>query len=152
MTFFGKTGSNMGPWTDVAHIKSCNPWIYISNELLSTSNGDQMPKLHPWEVETPIYPNGTQVFGASSPRVRFLMFQFFHCFSIIHGPLSLIVTQFRGLQPPHLFLEIHYQHPSYFISIMSVSIFMLFDINEMRCYFRCISVFMVMCLFCCVPA
>ena len=31
-----------------------------------------MPNLRPWEFETPIYPNGTHNFGASSPRVRFL--------------------------------------------------------------------------------
>ena len=31
-----------------------------------------MPKLHPWEVDVPIYPNGAHSFGASSPRVRFL--------------------------------------------------------------------------------
>ena len=32
----------------------------------------RMPKLRPWEVETPIYPNGAHSFGASSPRVRVL--------------------------------------------------------------------------------
>ena len=35
---------------------------------------------------------------------------------------------------------------------MSVSKFQFFDINEMKRYFHCISVFMVMCLFYCVPA
>ena len=50
----------------------CSPQIDISNELLGASNIDRMPKLHPQEVETPIYPNETQIFGASSPRVRFL--------------------------------------------------------------------------------
>ena len=35
-------------------------------------NGDSMPNLHPWEVETPIYPNGAHIFYASSPRVMFL--------------------------------------------------------------------------------
>ena len=69
---FGKIGRNMALWTDVAHIESCTPQIYISNELLSVSNKDRIPKLRPWEVETPIYPNGTHNFGASSPRVRFL--------------------------------------------------------------------------------
>ena len=62
----------MGPWTDVAHTKSCNPCINLSNKLLSESNGDRMPKLRPREVETPIYPNGIHSFGALSPRVRFL--------------------------------------------------------------------------------
>ena len=43
-----------------------------SNEVLCASNGDHMPKLRPWEVETPIYPNGAHSFGASTPRVRVL--------------------------------------------------------------------------------
>ena len=62
----------MGLWTDVFHTKSFIPHKDISNELLSASNGDQIPKLHPREVETPNYPNETHNFGASSPRVRFL--------------------------------------------------------------------------------
>ena len=52
--------------------KLCTPRTDLSNELLSASNGDRMPKLHPWEVEPPIYPNGAHSFGASSPRIRFL--------------------------------------------------------------------------------
>ena len=60
-------------------------------------NGDSMPNLCPREVETPIYPNGAHIFGASSPRVRFWTFRVLHCFSIINRPSSLIVTQFRGL-------------------------------------------------------
>ena len=51
---------------------SCSPRIELSNDVLYASNGDSMPKLRPWEVETPIYPNGAHSFGASSPRVRFL--------------------------------------------------------------------------------
>ena len=62
----------MAPWTDVSHTKSCIPLIDLSNALLSASNGDQMPKLRPQEVETPIYPNKTHSFGASCPRVSFL--------------------------------------------------------------------------------
>ena len=31
-----------------------------------------MPKLRPWDFETPIYPNEAHSFGASSPRVRVL--------------------------------------------------------------------------------
>ena len=31
-----------------------------------------MQTLRPREVETPIYSNGAHIFGASSPRVRFL--------------------------------------------------------------------------------
>ena len=72
MTVFGKIGRNMGPWTDISHIKSCIPRIYLSNVVWFESNGDRMPKLRPREVETPIYPNGAHSYGASSPRVRVL--------------------------------------------------------------------------------
>ena len=90
----------MGPWTHVAHIESCTPRIDLSNELLSASNGDRMPKLRPREVETPIYPNKTHNFGASSPWVRFLDILGFtlflnnkyafepHC-NIIEGPIAI---------------------------------------------------------------
>ena len=44
-------------------------------------------------------------------------------------------TVFRGLQLPHLFSEISYQRPNQFISILSVSIFQSFVINEMKSYF-----------------
>ena len=57
-------------------LKSCSPRIDISNELLSASNGDRMPKLRPQEVEPPTYPNGAHSFGASSPRVRFGCLEF----------------------------------------------------------------------------
>ena len=50
--------------------KICSPRIYLSNEVWYASNGDRIAKLRPWEVETPIYPNGAHSFGASSPRVR----------------------------------------------------------------------------------
>ena len=53
-------------------LKICIPRIYLSNEVWFASNGDRMPKLHPREVETPIYPNGAHSFGASSPRVTVL--------------------------------------------------------------------------------
>ena len=49
------------------------PRIDISNDVPCASNRDSMPKLRPWEVETPIYPNGAHSFGASSPRVRVLV-------------------------------------------------------------------------------
>ena len=52
--------------------KICIPQIDISNEVWYASNRDRMPKLCPWEVETPIYPNGAYSFGASSPRVKVL--------------------------------------------------------------------------------
>ena len=44
---------------------------YISNEVLSVYNRDNMPKLRPKEVDLQIYPNETHSFSASSPRVRF---------------------------------------------------------------------------------
>ena len=80
MTFFGKPGRNVGPWTNVSHTKSFTPQIDLSNELLSTSNRDRMPKLRPWEVETQIYPNETLNFGVSSPNVRFLDVSIFPLF------------------------------------------------------------------------
>ena len=51
----------------------CSPRIDLSNDVSCASNGDSMPKLRPWEVETLIYPNGAHSFGASSPRVRVLV-------------------------------------------------------------------------------
>ena len=60
----------MGPWT--CSLKICSPHIDLSNEVRYASNGYLMPKLHPREVETPIYPNGAHSFGALSPRVRVL--------------------------------------------------------------------------------
>ena len=72
MMFFGKIGSNMSIWIDVAHKKICTPQIDLYNEVRYASNGDCMPKLHPREVEAPIYRNGAHSFGTSSPRVRFL--------------------------------------------------------------------------------
>ena len=62
----------MGLWKNVAHIKIFSSWRDISNEVRCASNKDFMPKLCPWEVETPIYPNRLLSFGNSSPRVRFL--------------------------------------------------------------------------------
>ena len=72
MMFFGKNGSNMVPWTDVAHIKSCIPRKDLSNKVWCASNEDRMPKLRPREVEKSIYPKRAHSFGASSPRVRVL--------------------------------------------------------------------------------
>ena len=72
MTFFGKTESNMGPWMDDSHTKSCTPWIDISNEVWCSSNEDRMTKLRPREVEPPIYPDGAHSFSTSYSRVRFL--------------------------------------------------------------------------------
>ena len=62
----------MGLLTIIPHTKSFSPRTDVSNELLSASNGDQMPNLHPREVETPIHPNRAHNFDTSSPRVRCL--------------------------------------------------------------------------------
>ena len=80
----------------------------------------------------------------------FWIFRVFHYFLIINGPSSLIVTYLRGMQLPHLFSEISYHRLSQFMSIISVSILQLFDINEMKFYFCCISVFMFIFVFYCV--
>ena len=69
---FWENRQKHGSSLDVPQIKSCSPWIDISNEVLSASNGDHMPKLRPREVDVSIYPNEAHSFGASSPRVRFL--------------------------------------------------------------------------------
>ena len=70
----------MGPWINVAQIEIFTPQIDLSNELLSALNGDRMPKLHPQEFETPIYPNEAHNFGTSSPRVRFFEVSIFPLF------------------------------------------------------------------------
>ena len=62
--FFGKNVS----------LEGSSPQIDISNEVWYASNGDRMPKLRPWEVETAIYLNGAHSFGTSSPTVRVLDF------------------------------------------------------------------------------
>ena len=69
--FFGKTGSNMDR-RSCCSPKIFSPRIDISNEVWNASNGDRMPKLRPWEVDVPTYPNGAHSLGVSSPRVRSL--------------------------------------------------------------------------------
>ena len=64
--------ANIIPFWDDIRGESCIPQTELSNDVSCASNGDSMPKLCPWEVETQIYPNGAHSFGASSPRVRFL--------------------------------------------------------------------------------
>jgi len=86
----------MGPWTDVTS-QSGSAWIDLSNELLYASNGDRMPKLRPWEVGVPIYPNEAHSLAFHLLGLGFGMLRVFHCFSIINRPSSLIVRQFRGM-------------------------------------------------------
>ena len=69
---FWENGEQHGSMDRCFLFQICSPWIDISNEVWFASNRDRMPKLHPREAETPIYPNGVHSFGASSPRVRFL--------------------------------------------------------------------------------
>ena len=69
---FWENGEQHGSMDRCCLFQICSPWIDLSNEVWYVSNGDRMPKLRPWEVETPIYPNGAHSFGASSPRVRVL--------------------------------------------------------------------------------
>ena len=47
-------------------------WVLNFQNHFEAPNRDSMPKLRPWEVETPIYPNRAHIFGALSPRVKFL--------------------------------------------------------------------------------
>ena len=61
--------------------------------------------------------------------------QFSISLEIINIPLSHIVTQSKGMQLPHFFLEISFHRPSQFISILYVRIFQFFEINEMKCLF-----------------
>ena len=69
---FWENGEQHGSMDLCFSFQICSPRIGISDEVWYASNGDRMPKLRPWEVETPIYPNGAHNFGASSPRVRVL--------------------------------------------------------------------------------
>ena len=70
---FWENGEQHGSMGQCCSFQICISQIDISNEVWYTSNGDRMPKLRPWEVETPIYPNRAHSFGASSPRVRVLV-------------------------------------------------------------------------------
>ena len=69
---FWEKGGQHGSMDRCFLFQICSPRIDLSNNVSCASNGDSMPKLQPWEVETPIYPNGAHSFGDSSPRVRFL--------------------------------------------------------------------------------
>ena len=87
---------NMGPWIDVAS-QSGSTRIDLSNELLYASNENRMPKLRPWEVGVPIYPNGAHNLAFHLLGLDFGMLRVFHFFSTINRPSSLIVTHFRGM-------------------------------------------------------
>jgi hypothetical protein len=74
--FFEKTRSNMDHRSCFSP-KSCSSRIDLSNELLSTPNGDCMQKLHRWEVDISTTPIGAhKPFGFSSSGVRVLDFTY----------------------------------------------------------------------------
>ena len=61
-------------------ISSCNPRIYLSNEVFYASNGDRMPKLRLREVDVPTYPNGAHSLVFHLLGLGFWMFKVFHFF------------------------------------------------------------------------
>ena len=144
----------MGPMDQCCPSQSGSARIDLSNELLYASNGDRMPKLRPREIDVPIYPNGAHNLAFHLLGLGFGMWRVFHCFSTINRLSSLIVIQFGTVQrhvAAHLFSEISYHHPSWFISIPGCKHISVFYSNEMKYYFRCISVFMVISVIYCVP-
>ena len=68
----------MGPWTDVAQIKSCSPRIDISNDVSCASNRDNMSKLQPQEIDVPIYPDRAHILAFHPLGLGFWMFRVFH--------------------------------------------------------------------------
>ena len=46
---FWESQEQHGSSFDVTHVKNFIPWIDISKEVLTASNRDHMPKLHPSE-------------------------------------------------------------------------------------------------------
>ena len=96
MTFFGKSGSNIGPHGSMdlcCSSQSCSPRIDLSNEVLYASNGDCMPRLRPWEVDVPIYPNVAHNLAFHLLGLGIGMFRVFHCLSTINRPANLTVRQ-----------------------------------------------------------
>ena len=152
MTFFGKTKSDMG----VPLIFLTSKFVFLRYIFLTRyfarQTGLVCQSYVPGKLMYQFTQTGAIVLELPHLGLGFWMFRVFPCFSIIKIPLSLILTRFRGMQLPHLFLDISYQRPSQFISILFISKFQFFDINEMKCYFGCIFVFMVICVFFCIPA
>ena len=137
MTFFGKTGSNMGPQSK----------FVVLGYIFLTRYGTCQTK-----IVCQIYVPGKLKHQFTQTRPIFLtlhllllgfwVFRVFHCFLIINRPSSFIVTQFRGLYSPHIFSEIRYHFTSQFIFHFVCKHFSVFDINEMKCSSQCIYVFM----------
>lgn len=77
---------------------SFNPWKDLSNEVSYTSNRDNMTKLRPQEVGYTTNPNEAyKLLELHLLGLRFWLFMVFSYYSIIKMPLSLILTQFRGI-------------------------------------------------------
>ena len=152
MTFFGKSGRPR----NVHLMLLASIVVFLGQNFLTSYCAHQTEIICqsyvPGKLMYQFTQTGPMVLALHLLGLDFWMFRVFHYFSIVNRPSILILTQFRSLQLPHLFSKICYQHPSYFISIMSVSIFLLFDINEMKHYFCCISIFMVISIFFFIPA
>jgi len=58
-------------------VRSCIPWIDISNDVSCASNGDSIPKLRPWEIDIPIYPDGADILAFHLLGLGFWMFRVF---------------------------------------------------------------------------
>ena len=86
----------------------------------------------PWKLKHQFTQTGPIVLVLHLLGLGFWMFRVFYCFLTINRASSLVVTQFRGRYPPHLFSEISYQRPSYFISILYVSYLMKYLICLQR--------------------
>lgn len=140
---------NMSLPNSIVIVISYSPRIDLFIDVSCASNEYSIPKL---PIDVLIYPDRAHSLLFHILGLGFWMFRVFYCFSIINRTLSLIIMEFRGRQMPYLFLEISYQHPSYFIYILSVSIFQLCDINEIKSYVCCISMFMCIYVFYCIPA
>ena len=149
--FFGKTESNMGPWAYVSL-----PKVVILGQIFLTRYCTRQMEIvcqnyDPGKLMHQFTQNGAHSLALHLLGLGFWMFRVFHCFSTRYRPLSLIITQFRGMQPPHLFSEMSYHRPSWFISISVCKHISVFYINKMKYYFHCISVFMIISVIFYVP-
>ena len=82
---FWENGEQHGFMDQSCSFKICSPRVDLSNEVWNASNGDRMLKLCPWEVETPIYPNGAHSFGTSS----LCLWLFIYSIAFLHKSRSL---------------------------------------------------------------
>lgn len=150
MTFFRKSGSNMGPWTNIYLPKVVFLRYIFLTSYCASQTRIVCQSYNPGKLMYQFTRNGAHSLAFHLIVLDFWIFRVFHYFSTINRPSSLIVTQFRGMQPPHLFLEISYHCPSQFISISVCKHISVFYSNEMKYYFYCISICMVITVICCV--